>query len=201
MIPIMVLACVWCQLRRGECLGLQRPEIHWHDDGSATLHVRRHFNANTARCRTRRAMLASALSVPRIMVQRLKGHLRDNVAPEAKAPVVPSSIRGSEPLSHTKWGHLWVDARDAVKSVPPASGSTTSDTRWLTLFAQEGTTLAELMRRGGHADIRVVIRYQHSTMTRDRELANRMTKTAAAGDGSRTKPSSVAPGRGIGSER
>jgi hypothetical protein len=31
------------------------------------------------------------------------------------------------------------------------------------------------MRRGGHADIRVVLRYQHATMARDRELADRMS--------------------------
>ncbi|WP_044492612.1 tyrosine-type recombinase/integrase [Nesterenkonia massiliensis] len=50
----------------------------------------------------------------------------------------------------------------------------------LTIFAQEGATLAELMRRGGHSDIRVVLRYQHSTMARDRELAERMSRTAQA---------------------
>jgi hypothetical protein len=44
-----------------------------------------------------------------------------------------------------------------------------------TIFAQEGATLAELMRRGGHSDIRVVLRYQHATLTRDRELADRMS--------------------------
>ena len=44
---IMVLFAAWCQLRRGECLGLQRRDIEWHDDGTATLHVRRQLNANT----------------------------------------------------------------------------------------------------------------------------------------------------------
>lgn len=114
------------------------------------------------------------------MVERLKEHLRDNVASEAKAPVVPSSVRGSVPLSHTKWGHLWGDARDTAKSVP--LGFRFHDLRHtgLTLFAQEGATLAELMRRGGHADMRVVLRYQHSTMTRDRELANRMSDRVEA---------------------
>lgn len=38
---IMVQLAAWCQLRRGECLGLQRRDVEWHDDGSATLHVRR----------------------------------------------------------------------------------------------------------------------------------------------------------------
>lgn len=42
-----VLLAAWCQLRRGECLGLQRRDIEWHDGGGATLHVRRQLNANT----------------------------------------------------------------------------------------------------------------------------------------------------------
>ena len=43
-----------------------------------------------------------------------------------------------------------------------------------------GRYLAELMRRGGHSDIRVVLRYQHATMERDRELADRMSDRAMA---------------------
>ncbi|WP_254910536.1 tyrosine-type recombinase/integrase [Gulosibacter sp. 10] len=164
-----------------ECLGLQRRDIQWHDDGTATLHVRRQFNANTGEMSGPKSEAGKrTLSVPRVMVERLKDHLRDNVAPEAKAPVVPSSIRGSVPLSRTKWGHLWGDSRDAVKSTP--LGFRFHDLRHtgLTLFAQEGATLAELMRRGGHADMQVVICYQHSTMTRDRELANRMSDRVKA---------------------
>jgi hypothetical protein len=34
------------------------------------------------------------------------------------------------------------------------------------------------MRRGGHSDIQVVLRYQHATMERDRELAERMSDRA-----------------------
>lgn len=135
---IMVLLAAWCQLRRGECLGLQRRDIQWHDDGTATLHVRRQFNANTGAMSDPKSEAGKrALSVPRIMVERLKEHLRDNVAPEAKAPVVPSSVRGSVPLSHTKWGHLWGDARDTAKGVP--LGFRFHDLRHtgLTLFAQE----------------------------------------------------------------
>jgi hypothetical protein len=36
------------------------------------------------------------------------------------------------------------------------------------------------MRRGGHSDIQVVLRYQHATMERDRELADRMSERALA---------------------
>ena len=36
------------------------------------------------------------------------------------------------------------------------------------------------MRRGRHADIHIVLRYQHATMNRDHELADRMSDRAAA---------------------
>lgn len=173
---IMVLLAAWCQLRRGECLGLQRRDIEWHEDGSATLHVRRQLNANTGDYSNLKSDAGRrSLSVPKFMRDRLEAHLRDSVAPEAKAPVVPTSVRGSVPLSNTRWGYIWGDARDAVKGLP--LGFRFHDLRHtgLTLFAQEGATLAELMRRGGHADIRIVLRYQHATMSRDRELADRMS--------------------------
>jgi integrase len=178
---IMVLLAAWCQLRRGECLGLQRRDIEWHDDGTATLHVRRQLNANTGDYSTNLKSDAGkrSLSVPRIMRDRLEAHLRDNVAPEAKAPVIPTNVRGSVPLSNTRWGYVWADARDAVSGLPPRFRFHDLRHTGLTIFAQEGATLAELMRRGGHADIRVVLRYQHATMSRDRELADRMSDRVA----------------------
>ncbi|WP_422933323.1 tyrosine-type recombinase/integrase [Sinomonas sp. P47F7] len=178
---IMVLFAAWCQLRRGECLGLQRRDIEWHDDGTATLHVRRQLSANTGDYSSELKSDAGkrSLSIPRIMRDRLEAHLRDNVAPEAKAPLIPTNIRGSVPLSNTRWGYVWADAREAVPGLPSRFRFHDLRHTGLTIFAQEGATLAELMRRGGHADIRVVLRYQHATMSRDRELADRMSDRVA----------------------
>lgn len=44
----------------------------------------------------------------------------------------------------------------------------------LTLFAQAGATLAELMYRAGHSDAKTVMVYQHASLERDRELAARL---------------------------
>lgn len=173
---IAVLLAAWCQLRRGECLGLQRRDIEWHPDGSATLHVRRQLNAHTGDFTDPKSDAGKrSLSVPRLMVDRLREHLRDHVAPEAKAPVLPSNPQGSVPLSNTRWWNVWSEAKDLVDSVHPKFRFHDLRHTGLTIFAQEGATLAELMRRGGHSDIRIVLRYQHATMTRDRELANRMS--------------------------
>jgi integrase len=173
----MVLLAAWCQLRRGECLGLQRRDIEWLDDGSAILHVRRQLSANTGDYSSELKSEAGkrSLAVPRLMLERLAAHLRDHVAAEAKAPLVPTNVRGSVPLSNTRWGYVWMDSRDAVSNLPPRFRFHDLRHAGLTIFAQEGATLAELMRRGGHADIRVVLRYQHATLARDRELADRMS--------------------------
>ncbi|GAT74050.1 integrase [Microbacterium sp. HM58-2] len=179
---IMVLLAAWCQLRRAECLGLQRRDIEWHEDGTATLHVRRQLSANTGDYSSALKSEAGkrSLSVPRIMRDRLEAHLRDNVAPEAKSPLVPTSVRGSVPLSNTRWGYVWADAREGIDGLPARYRFHDLRHTGLTIFAQEGATLAELMRRGGHSDIRVVLRYQHATMARDRELADRMSDRVAA---------------------
>ncbi len=178
---IMVLLAAWCQLRRGECLGLQRRDIQWRDDGSATLHVRRQLNASTGDYTDLKSDAGKrSLNVPRLMRDRLEEHLRVNVAPEGAAPLVPAVVRGSLPLSNTRWGFIWADSRAAVHGLPCRFRFHDLRHTGLTMFAQEGATLAELMRRGGHADISVVLRYQHATMTRDRELADRMSERVSA---------------------
>ncbi|WP_454859717.1 tyrosine-type recombinase/integrase [Promicromonospora soli] len=178
---IMVLLAAWCQLRRGEGLGLQRRDIEWHDDGTATLHVRRQMNANTGDYSDPKSDAGKrSMSVPKIMRDRLEEHLRDNVDEARKAPVVPNFVKGSIPLSSTSWYGAWAEARDSVSDLPSRFRYHDLRHTGLTIFAQEGATLAELMRRGGHADIKVVLRYQHATMDRDRELADKMSEKAAA---------------------
>lgn len=178
---IMVLLAAWCQLRRGEALGLQRRDIEWHDDGTATLHVRRQMNANTGDYSDPKSDAGKrSMSVPKIMRARLKEHLRNHVDEARKAPVVPAIAKGNAPLSSTSWYGAWAEARDAVFDLPHRFRFHDLRHTGLTIFAQEGATLAELMRRGGHADIKVVLRYQHATMARDRELAEKMSDKAMA---------------------
>jgi integrase len=178
---IMVLLAAWCQLRRGEALGLQRRDIEWHEDGTATLHVRRQMNANTRDYSDPKSDAGKrSMSVPKIMLERLKEHLRNNVDEARKAVVVPGVVKGTAPLSSTTWYGAWAEARDSVPNIPERFRYHDLRHTGLTIFAQEGATLAELMRRGGHSDIKVVLRYQHATMERDRELADKMSERAEA---------------------
>ncbi len=48
----------------------------------------------------------------------------------------------------------------------------------LTWSAATGASVAELMKRGGHASPTAALRYQHATMDRDRALANALAEMA-----------------------
>ncbi|MCF4121740.1 tyrosine-type recombinase/integrase [Antribacter sp. KLBMP9083] len=176
---IAVLLAAWCQLRRGEVLGLQRRDIVWDAERkAATLYVRRQKNGTTGKLADPKSdMGVRSMAVPPHMIDRLREHLEGRVASGPTAPVVPTEARGRQHLSATRWNAVWSEARKAVDGLP--DGYRFHDLRHtgLTRFAQEGATLAELMRRGGHADVNVVLRYQKATMQRDIDLAARMSAT------------------------
>ncbi|WP_448072490.1 tyrosine-type recombinase/integrase [Georgenia yuyongxinii] len=176
---IAVLLAAWCQLRRGEVLGLQRRDIVWnYDRTAATLYVRRQKNGSTGDLTDPKSEKGiRSMAVPPLIVERLRDHLDTRVAAEPAAPVVPIKEKGLRHMSATRWNQVWTDQRDMVAGLP--EGYRFHDLRHtgLTRFAQEGATLAELMRRGGHADINVVLRYQKATMARDIDLAARMSAT------------------------
>lgn len=48
----------------------------------------------------------------------------------------------------------------------------------LTLSAQSGATLAEVMRRAGHSSAAATMRYQHAAHERDAEIAARLSALA-----------------------
>ena len=48
------------------------------------------------------------------------------------------------------------------------------------LATEAGATTRELMRRMGHSTVRAAMHYQHSTDRRDREIAAKMSRRAAA---------------------
>jgi len=179
---IGVLLAAWCQLRRGEVLGLERRDIVWSDDGkAATLYVRRQKNGSTGDLTDPKSDKGvRSMAVPPLMLDRLRAHLASHVASGRTAPVVPKDERGARHMSASQWNSVWAAHRGAVDGLP--EGYRFHDLRHtgLTRFAQEGATLAELMRRGGHADIKVVLRYQKATMERDIDLAARMSRTVTA---------------------
>jgi integrase len=62
----------------------------------------------------------------------------------------------------------------------------------LTLTAQAGATLDEVMRRAGHSSAAAALRYQHAADRRDTVIASRLSVLAA--ERSAEKTSDDAPG-------
>jgi integrase len=159
-----VLLGTWCQLRRGEVLGLRRQDINLLH---ATLRVEqtRIFTRNGAPIIKPPKTDAGrrTLSVPVSMTDALSQHLEQftDAGPDAL-------LFGS--VSAASFQRAWDKARTGI-------GRTDlhfHDLRHtgLTLAAATGATTAELMHRAGHSSPDAALRYQHATQDRDKVLAN-----------------------------
>lgn len=112
------------------------------------------------------------LTVPRKAMDAIQAHL------EASGRML------DEPLfANTRGGRLGYDsARKTFASIRASRGlddMTIHDVRHLALteFGKTGATIAEIMQRGGHSDMRTAIRYQHASRERDRALVAKMEES------------------------
>lgn len=84
-------------------------------------------------------------------------------------------------FAHSRGGRMHYDtARRTFNSIRASRGLedfNLHDIRHLALteFGKTGATLAEIMQRGGHSDMRTALRYQHASRERDRVLVAKMT--------------------------
>jgi integrase len=165
---IVVLLATWCQLRRGEILGLRRMDIDFKQsvikvvqsrtfgmDGKQILKLPK---SNAGR---------RTISVPRPVMNALSRHLGAFTAPDPEALVVCG--RGGSTLTRDALQGSWERARATVGRLDLRL----HDMRHtgLTLAAATGATTAELMHRAGHASAPAALRYQHASRDRDRRLS------------------------------
>jgi len=164
----VVLLATWCQLRRGEILGLQRRDI---DLLHSTLRIERSriFTRNGKSLMKAPKTPASlrTLSIPGNITEDISEHLNCYTAVDADALVFVSNSGNA--LTAVSLQKAWSKARSSI-------GRTDlhiHDLRHtgLTLAAATGATTAELMHRAGHASAMAALRYQHATQDRDRVLA------------------------------
>ena len=169
-----VLLALWAHLRIGEVLGLQRGDI---DLGAGTLTVRR----QVVEVRGQGPIVVEpkmgsrrVVHLPQPAIDAIRRHLDD------MGPMLPTARLFRRPdgselrLMHLEW--YWRRARQAAG----IEHAHFHDLRHagLTLSAQVGATLAEVMRRAGHSSAAAAIRYQHAADKRDREIANRLSRLA-----------------------
>ncbi|MGH3733068.1 MAG: tyrosine-type recombinase/integrase, partial [Acidimicrobiales bacterium] len=168
-LQIAVYLAAWCQLRRGEILGLRRKDI---DLMHGTLSISVTRTETMAGVTVEKAPKTEAgrrsIAIPPNVVPHLTRHLGCFVAPDTDAWVMIGEFGG--PLRPQVLSSAWSKARAEVGR----SDLHLHDLRHsgLTWAAATGATVAELMRRAGHASPAAAMRYQHATEDRDRVLAD-----------------------------
>lgn len=161
-------------LRLGEVLGLQRGDFEGLDSpGLAVLHIRRQWNSKAygggAAYSAPKAGSEGVLAVPEELAAQVRAHLDRWVGEAKNSPLFPSAADPSRPLSQTRFDMEWRAAR--VKAGMPSFRFHDLRHTGLTLYAQAGATLSEIMARGRHKHPEVAVRYQHATLERDRANA------------------------------
>lgn len=172
---LALLLPAWCQLRRGEVLGLQRRDV---DLLHKTVRVERAWTAPMGQ----RPVLGPpkteagqrSLTIPANVVPVVKAHLEKFVGPEPDAWLFPTSTGTA--LSPRNFNRAW----DKARKKAGLSKLHLHDLRHsgLTWAAASGASVAELMRRGGHANPRAALRYQHATEDRDQAIADALAGLA-----------------------
>lgn len=174
---VVVLLASWCQLRRGEILGLRRRDI---DLMHGTLSVRLTRTPTMAGDIIEKAPKTEAgrrtVTVPSNVLPALEGHLDRFVAPARDSLVVVGEKGG--PLRPQVLAKSWSKARTAAGR--PDLHLHDLRHSGLTWSAATGASIAELMRRAGHASPAAAIRYQHATADRDRVIADALADLATA---------------------
>jgi integrase len=178
-LKLVVLLATWCQLRRGEILGLRRCDID-------ILHKTIRIEQSRIISRSGDSIVKSpktsagrrSLVAPSHVLTAAKRHLERFTAIEGDAFVF--TTEAGEPLPAGILQRAWSTARSGIGR-PDLHFHDLRHTG-LTLAAATGATTAELMRRAGHASADAALRYQHATNDRDQVLAEALEKLVQPSD-------------------
>jgi integrase len=168
-LKLIIPLATWCQLRRGEILGLRRKDV---DLVNATIHIEqsRTFGMDgksiTKQPKTTAGRRKLALPAPLVAV--VSDHLKMFTGRSPEALVLRG--RAGKELTRDALQGSFEKARMTIGR----SDLRLHDLRHtgLTLAAATGATTAELMHRAGHSSTPAALRYQHATQNRDRVLAD-----------------------------
>ena len=167
-LKLVVLLAAWCQLRRGEILGLRHCDIDL-ENSTISIEQSRTFRMNGESLIKEPKSKASrrVLAVPLEMVDAVSTHL--SIYPSADGEALIFTGRDGKPLTANALQGSWERARESIDR----TDLRLHDLRHtgLTLSAATGATTAELMHRAGHSSASAALRYQHATEDRDRVLA------------------------------
>jgi integrase len=172
---LLVEMATWCQLRRGELLGLQRNDVDLMHQSIRITRSRNFRRDGSSLIKSpKTASGTRTLSIPPNVLVSLTNHL-DHFTSEDKHALLFTSGSGT-PLSATSLQRAWSKARLSIGR-PDLHLHDLRHTG-LTLAAATGATTAELMHRAGHASASASLRYQHATRDRDQVLAHALANLA-----------------------
>lgn len=172
---LAVLLAPWCQLRRGEVLGLQRRDV---DLLRGTIRIERSvvrpMFAQVVVGPPKTSAGQRTIAVPSNVLPALRQHLDRHVGPDPDDWLFTSEAGG--PMLPSTLNRVWQRARKAIGR--PDLFYHDLRHSGLTWAAASGASIAELMRRGGHANPTAALRYQHATEDRDRAIADALAELA-----------------------
>ena len=172
---LALLLPAWCQLRRGEVLGLQRRDVDLlHGTIRIQRAVVRPMVGKAVVGPPKTAAGQRTIAVPSNVLPALRAHLDHFVAQEPEAWLFTSTSGG--PMLASTLDRIWQRARLTIGR--PDLFYHDLRHSGLTWSAASGASVAELMRRGGHANPTAALRYQHATENRDRAIAEALAELA-----------------------
>jgi integrase len=172
-LKVVIPLATWCQLRRGEILGLRRKDIDFLH-AAINIEQSRTFGMD-GKSITKKPKTAAGrrkLAIPAPLLDVLEHHLSSYTRADPDALVVQG--RSGKELSRDALQASWEKARLEVGR-PDVRLHDLRHTG-LTLAAATGATTAELMHRAGHSSAPAALRYQHATQDRDRILADALAE-------------------------
>lgn len=169
---LMVLFASWCALRFGELTELRRSDI---DVKRGVVRVRRgvvRSGGETIIKEPKSDAGTRDVAIPPHLLPAVRQHLLENTGPGRDGLLFPAS--GGGHLAPSSLYRVFYRARGAAGR---------PDLRFhdlrhggLTLAAQTGATLAELMARAGHSTPAAALRYQTAAQERDKLIAERLSE-------------------------
>ncbi len=174
---VALMLAAWCQLRRGEILGLQRRDV---DELNGRLKIDRTFTVHQdgkhAISPPKTDASRRTVAIPGNVAALITEHLAKHVGPEPDAWLFAGE--SGQPITPRTLDRAWDKARRAAGR----ADLHLHDLRHsgLTWSAAAGATTAELMHRAGHASPVAALRYQHATADRDRALADALAELSRA---------------------
>ena len=170
--PIITVT-FWTHLRLGEVLGLRWSDV---DLVGAKLHVRRQV------LRTASGLVEGPPKAASVRTVHLASQAVDVLQALLATGQTDTDARvfahpSGRVLQHNHVQKAWERARVAVGR--PEVHFHDVRHAGLTFAAQAGASIKDLMARGGHSTMNAAMIYQHAAESRDRELAERMSKLAS----------------------